>query len=424
MKNIELFPSLVLNPDLLAAIHNVYAKKSTSQQMMFRIKIVLTLSGAPVNFTETASKLHVDRGTVRMWYLRLSEANERWDEMVASALGEIGHAGVKLRKDRLVLDILADRQRSGAPNIYTAINYTDLVAMAMTPPSECGRAITHWTARELADELNLRNIIPGISARQVGRFLEEADLKPHKSRYWLNAKIVDQVEFSAQSAKICDLYQAASALQHEGVRVVSTDEKTSIQALERCAPTKPMIPGNPEKIEFEYKRHGTQCLIPVFDVATGKIVSYYIGETRDEDDFAGHIKNMIATDPTARWKIVADQLNTHLSESLVRLAAELSGYEGELGEKGRFGILKDLKSRKAFLENENNKIQFVYTPKHCSWLNQVEIWFGVVVRKVLKRGNFISTDDLKCKLMAFIEYFNETMAKPYQWTYKGKLLAA
>ena len=199
-----------------------------------------------------------------------------------------------------------------------------------------------------------------------------------------------------------------------GTHLISPDEKTSIQALERIAPTKPMISGHPEKSEFEYKRHGTLSLIPSFEVATGKIVQHHIGETRNEQDFAGHIAATIGDRREDRWIFISDQLNTHMSETLVRMVAELTGHKGDLGEKDKSGVLKNLKTRKEFLSDPEHSVRFVYTPKHCSWLNQVEIWFGVLARKVLKRGDFTSAKDLGEKMGMFIGYFNRTMAKPYK----------
>jgi hypothetical protein len=185
-----------------------------------------------------------------------------------------------------------------------------------------------------------------------------------------------------------------------------------------------MIPGHPEKIEFEYRRHGTLSLIPSFEVATGKIVSHHIGETRKEEDFAKHIASTIGNRREDRWIFISDQLNTHMSETLVRMVAELTGYKGELGEKDKSGVLKNLKTRREFLSDPEHRVRFVYTPKHCSWLNQVEIWFGILVRKVLKRGSFASAEILRDKIEKFIGYFNRTMAKPYKWTYKGLPLTA
>jgi transposase len=254
--------------------------------------------------------------------------------------------------------------------------------------------------------------------------LADAAIKPHHSRYWLNPKIDDPVQHAADIREICDVYAKAAALDAEGVHVISCDEKTSIQALERDAPTRPMQPGMIERREFEYVRHGTTCLIANFDVVTGEIVAPTLGPTRDEEDFALHIRRTTAADPSGRWLFVLDNLTTHVSETLVRLVVEREGLDVDLGAKGKCGILKNVASRKAFLTDGSRRIRFVFTPKHCSWLNQVEIWFSVLARRVLKRGDFISVDALEQKILAFIAYFNRVLAKPFRWTYAGRPLAA
>ncbi len=204
---------------------------------------------------------------------------------------------------------------------------------------------------------------------------------------------------------------------------MSTDELTGVQALERKHPGLPLAPGKVERREFEYVRHGTRSLIVSRDVVTGAIVAPFCGPTRTEADFLAHVQAVVATHPQAsRWQIVCDQLNTHQSESLVRWIAELSGVEEDLGTKGERGILASMSSRAAFLRDPSHRVVFHYTPKHSSWLNQIEIWLSILVRKLLKRGSFTSVEDLQAKVFAFIDYYNRTMAKPFKWTYQGKAL--
>ena len=197
---------------------------------------------------------------------------------------------------------------------------------------------------------------------------------------------------------------------------------TGIQALERIAPTKPTKPGRVERREFEYKRHGTQCLIGNFEVATGEVISPTVQKTRTEKDFAKHIAGTVATDPQTGWVFVVDNLTTHCSEALVKFVAEACEIADDLGKKGKRGVLKSVATRRAFLKDLGHRIRFVYVPKHTSWLNQIVIWFSVLVRRVIKRGNFASEADLREKILAFIDYFNRTLAKPYKWTFTGRPL--
>lgn len=224
--------------------------------------------------------------------------------------------------------------------------------------------------------------------------------------------------------KLCDTYLNAPDLAAEGAHIISTDEKTGMQALERLHQTKPVRPGLVERVEFEYIRHGTLSLMANFDVATGKIVSPSLGPTRTEVDFVAHIDQTIETDPQAPWIFVTDQLDTHKSAGLVQLVARRCGIRDDLGKKGKTGILKSKKTRRAFLEDASHRIRFVYTPRHCSWLNQVEIWFSILARRLLKRSSFTSLDDLRGRVLAFIEYFNKILSKPFRWTYTGRPLQA
>ena len=209
-----------------------------------------------------------------------------------------------------------------------------------------------------------------------------------------------------------------SAAENEanGIHTISTDEKTGIQALEREAPTKPMQPGQVERREYNYERHGTTCLFGNKNVATGEIVAPMLHETRKEKDFVRNIENVIATDPEAGWVFVLDHLNTHQSESLVILVARHLNITMDLGVKGKNGVLKSLKSRKAFLTDKSHRIRFVFTPKHCSWLNQIENWFSGLTLRILTRGNFHSVEELKTKILNYIEFYNKN-AKPFKWKF-------
>lgn len=232
-------------------------------------------------------------------------------------------------------------------------------------------------------------------------------------------------KFEEQVKEICDIYISASELYEKGTYVYSIDEKTGIQALEHAAPVILQKSGSVLKVEQEYKRHGTTGIIAARNVSTGEIDAPMIQPTRTEEDFKNHIEKLVNLHPDAEHILIMDNLNTHVSEMLVRLIAEKCNIQDNLGVKGKEGILKSMETREKFLTDSSHMIRIVYTPKHCSWLNQIEIWFGILSRKLLnKRSSFKTIQELESKIKKFIEYYNKYLAKPFKWTYSGKLLKA
>jgi hypothetical protein len=239
-------------------------------------------------------------------------------------------------------------------------------------------------------------------------------------RYWLTQPQDPQKDETIRA--ICRVYQQAPVVAEQG-GTVSTDELTSVQALERKHPALPLAPGHVQCREFEYLRHGTHSFILSRDVVTGKLVAPFSGQTRTEEDFLPHVQAIVATDATVtRWHVVCNNLNIHQSESLVRWVAQISAIEQDsLGKKGDYGKLALMPRRAVFLSDSTHKVVFHYTPNHSSWMNQIEIWFSIPVRKLLRRGSFISVAALETRVLAFIDYYNHT-AKPFKWTYQGKAL--
>jgi transposase len=238
----------------------------------------------------------------------------------------------------------------------------------------------------------------------------------------LNPKIEDMEAFAEKTKEIGDIYLHASEM--EGVHVYSTDEKMGVQAREHKNPSIPMETGRPERIDPEYIRHGTSGIIASRNVATGEITEPMVQPTRTEEDFARHIGNIIKLNSADKHIFILDNLNTHKSEALVRLVAEMEGIpQSGLGTKDKKGILKNQMSRELFLTDNEHAIRFVYTPKHCSWLNQIECWFAIITRRLLnRRSSFSSVIDLEQKIHSFIDHYNRFLAKPFNWNYKGKLL--
>ena len=386
---------------------------TASVRLVQRCRIILLAFEGLLN-EEIADQVRLNQRQVGLWRRRWQES---FDGMISI---ECGSPAGTLRST--IEEVLSDAPRRGSPGTFTAEQVTQIIAIACEPPVNSGRPIDYWTGREIADEAQKRRVVLSISARQVNRYLKEAALQPHRCRYWLNTKEKDPDVFQTQVEIVCQTYLAAPELyfQHH-THSVSTDEMTSIQALERTADAIPLQRGQPERIEFEYGRHGTVCLISNWDVVEGQMIAPTIRATRTNTDFLWHIFHTVQTDPTAGWVFIVDQLNIHCCEELVRYVANLDGIEqSTLGKKDGCGKLKSMKSRQEFLSDKSHRVRFVYLPKHSSWLNQIETIFGILRGRILRRGNFHSTAELKQRMQDFIVYFNNTFAKPFHWTYTGR----
>lgn len=366
------------------------------------------------NNSEISDIVELDRGQVGVWRIRWKRS---FDALVAIECRETFAQLV-----RSVEEVLSDAPRSGRPATFTPEQVTQILAVACEDPALSNRPISLWTRREITDEVIKRKIVDNISVGQVGRYLDETALQPHRTKYWLNTKEKDPVKFQSQVELVCQTYMDANRLFfQENTFTICLDEMPSIQAIERNGKSTPVQPNQPIRIEYEYIRHGTTCLIGNWDVVNGQMICSTISATRKESDLVKHVDKTVATAPCARWVIVVDNLNVHCSESMVRFIAKREGIdESALGKKKRSGILKSVASRMEFLSERTHRIRFVFLPKHSSWLNQIEIVFGIIQRRVIRHGSFRSVEALKDKLSQFIDYFNSTFAKPFNWTYTGR----
>jgi transposase len=398
---------LTLTAQEQAELERLTRRHSAPQHLVQRARIIL-LAAQHQTVPVIAATLHLGANTVRKWIHRYTPDHSRTDPAPS---GSAPAARARL----------ADAPRSGRPDTFTTEQFCSLIALACETPEDHGRPITHWTARELKDQAVREGLVPSISVRHLNRLLAAVDLQPHRCRYWLNVKADPQKDDKIRA--ICQVYQQAPDAARRGALTFSVDEMTGIQALARIAPDHPMQPGQPLRREFEYERHGTLCLLAGLNVAEGKVTAL-CRPTRTETDFVDLVDRLVQTQPKASQVVlVLDNLNTHQSESLVRYVARDAALpESLLGTKGKAGILQTQESRARFLSDPSHRIRFCYTPKHASWMNQIEIWFGILARKVIRRGHFASLADLQHKLEAFVDYFNRTMAKPFKWTYQGKPL--
>jgi transposase len=300
-----------------------------------------------------------------------------------------------------------------APGLFPPQDRLAVLTLASEATAEHACPASQWTLDELAMKIVNETTADKMARATIWRILHQADLKPHRSVYWLNSHDPD---FEAKAKEICGLYVKSPVLVQQGELLICTDEKTGMQILQRKYPTQRARPGHPEKREHEYIRHGTRALIASFVVPTGKVI-WDLGQTRTSDDFASHLLHVF--DRCRDWPrltLVMDNLNTHWSLQVCEVLAAMNNrpfcpWELQTGQQ-----------RRAFLTDPDYAHRFVFTPKHGSWLNQVELWFSVLQRRFLRRGDFASAEEFEERLRWFLADYNERQAHPYRWTYTGEPL--
>ncbi len=396
-------PSLILPQQERDVLTKLAGSQADEHRLVLRASIILAAASGSSN-RQIARELNIHHKTVGRWRSRYLERRE-----------ETPKAGV--------VRWLSDNKRTGRKSKFKPEFWVDVLKIATTDPNELGRPITHWTSQELADEIVTGKYAESIHRSTVSRFLKECQLKPHRVREWMNRKADPNFDIQAGKVKsllkkAADVGRANKTKQYERDSLpkeitLSFDEKTGMQAKERIAPDYPMAPGYPQKREFEYVRHGTLGLLAFMDVESG-FISGVTRETRTNSVTAevlgDHVQTLLDQGAT-KVHIIMDQLNTHWSKDMVCRVAQLSGLpipEDDQIEKGE--------QRRQWLSKTDKAVVFCYTPKHASWLNPIEIWFGVLARKVLRRGSFESKGELAERVTSFISYYNDKLAHPYRFS--------
>lgn len=384
-------PRIHLSPTETLHLHRLANARSSPQGLAFRARLVLRCAqpDQPTNL-QVAADLDCDTDTVSRWRRRFQQHR---------------------------LPGLHDLPRSGRPAAFSPEDRHKVLVLATTKPADVGTPVSHWSLDDLATRIINDAHFRAMSRSTIQRILAQAELKPHKVRSWMHS---DDPAFEALALDICRLYLKAPVLYRQGELIICTDEKTGIQALERKHPGKPVRPGYVELREPEYIRHGTRCLLASFVVPTGQVYGDVTAH-RTNQDFRAHLRHMVAWlrehfPQATKFHWVMDNLNTHWSLEVCRLFARLNGVKFEPKQ------LRRGPQRRAFLTEPSHIHVIHFTPKHGSWLNQVEMWFSVLERRLIRRGNFISKADLARKILAYMEYYNRYKAHPYAWTYAGKPL--
>lgn len=340
---------------------------------------------------ELESTLRTQRAEARAWRRARMVLLAAKGESVSSIARQLGTSRsrvtdwlARFRASRL--GGLEDGARSGRPRVITSLERHQVVAAACQLPKVFGVSRNIWTRGSLATALVEAGHVRAISPSTVGEILEEAEIRPHRVRSWCHS---NDPNFQKKMRAIVKLYTR----RPKGEPVLCIDEKTGMQALSRSRELTPPAPGRAGRQEFEYRRNGTRCLFACFNIATGRVLGHCTLQRR-RDDFLAFMDRVAATYRQKRVHVVLDNLNTHHDTTRGAFITDWNRRHG-----GRF--------------------RFHYTPTHGSWLNQVELWFGIMTRRVLRYGSFRDPDELVDAVEAFIDSWNDAEAHPFRWTYRG-----
>ena len=398
---------------LTDSIRNILTKYSKSYScpkfLNQRSKFIL-LAEAGASNKAIAAETGAHFNTVKTWRNRFASQLRRLTGIEEKEPDKLREA---------VEAVLTDAERSGAPYTFDPDIRVKIQLLACQDPRNYGFEASHWSLSLLQKALIQEQIVGDISIGAIHYILKTARIRPWKIRYYLHSreKYESYETYSEKIRCINALYAQAGDLLEQDTLVYCTDEMTCIQAKEHAYPDKPTLPGMDARMDFNYVRHSTTTLIGFFNVQNGQVFDPFLNKTRTDEDFVEALSRVIDANPDKKHVFVLDNLNIHRSEALVRYVAGKIGFTGDLGEKQKCGILNNMESRAKFLSDTTHPIRFCYVPIHCSWMNQIEIWFGVIGRRLLKRKSFNSLQELEESICNFIKQYNELFSHPYNWKY-------